>query len=272
MAEFAVPVTKMGLDRIKEIAREHGVDVDHEETPKERDQRRERDEKAMQEAFRRQKAKIYFNYSLWSSDKPLKFTFSQWNKNLQPNSQLAKVLCRQAYELAESMVNEPQNVIMWGKPGVGKTSLALAMLNYLEAHGKSVMVVSTAELSNLYHLQYEARDVPQRIADIIRAMKEVDVLVLDDFGTEGGLASRIMESGYKGVHSDLQRGIYQVANARFDLNTNRRLGSTIITTNNTVKELQRMYDGKILSRLLPLAHDQQHQLNFNGLEDVRGRG
>ncbi|MBS6380684.1 MAG: hypothetical protein KH407_04990 [Streptococcus sp.] len=94
-------------------------------------------------------------------------------------------------------------------------------------------------------------------------MTEANILILDDFGTEGGLVSRIMEPGYKGAHANLQQLMYEVANARFGKSDKM----TIITTNNTNQELERIYDPKIVSRLV--TKKKEHRIAFNGMEDVR---
>ncbi|MCT4442155.1 ATP-binding protein, partial [Lactiplantibacillus plantarum] len=105
--------------------------------------------------------------------------------------------------------------------------------------GQTAMFVSTAELLRLVNEKYEAPDVRQRLLYVLKDMQNVDVLVLDDFGTEGGKPT---EKGfYKPVHKDLQTLMYQVANARCDFDHNEVKHITIITTNNTRKQLESMY-------------------------------
>ena len=65
--------------------------------------------------------------SLWSGNQPLEFTFADWQPSKQRNSQLAASLGNQAFKLSSSMKKRDFNVVMIGKPGTGKTSLALAM-------------------------------------------------------------------------------------------------------------------------------------------------
>ena len=89
------------------------------------------------------------------------------------------------------------------------------------------------------------------------------MLILDDFGTEGGLVSRIMDRDYKGAHSNLQQLMYEVSNARFG----KPDKMTIVTTNNSNKELNRIYDPKIVSRLV--TQNKAHRIAFNGMADVR---
>ncbi|MFK5261291.1 ATP-binding protein, partial [Lactiplantibacillus plantarum] len=45
--------------------------------------------------------------------------------------------------------------------------------------------------------------------------------------------------------------------------------STIITTNNEMDELERMYNSKLISRIIPKSKDCT--LNFEKLTDVRGK-
>lgn len=262
--------------KMRELFEKHGVDVDREWSIELRDQKRAADEKAMQEQFQKQKSAVYYRYSLWSGNKPLTFKFDEWKPDMQKDSQQAKTLGVRAYELSCRMLNAKDlekknfNVLMNGHPGVGKTSLALAMLDMQRTYHRSVMVVSTAELANLYKMQYDKPDLKMQIDDTLRAMKEVDFLLLDDFGTEGGLRSRINQSDYKGVRSDMQEGIYTVVNARFDEESRHVLGNVVITTNNPDSELSRMYDPKIISRLIP--QNPEYRLSFNNMEDVRMKG
>ncbi|MCM0599199.1 ATP-binding protein [Weissella fabalis] len=174
-----------------------------------------------------------------------------------------------AYRLAKKMTIEPTNVFLIGGKGSGKTSIALAMLAMLR-ETKSVMFVNTAELLRLITGRYDYPDFKKRLIDIERAMNEVDVLVLDDFGTEGGIRSDLSnpKDAFKQVHKDMQEMLYRVLNARFDMNKNKVARSTIVTTNNLQEQLEMMYDTKIISRLIP--KNKEQRLAFNGMQDVRG--
>lgn len=246
---------------IDRVAKEHGVDQQHLLS---KDEIERQTIKKAQQAIARKRIKVFASMSVWPGGNiPLHFQFSSWQVDKQDNHELAKALGKQAYQLAIRMEKASLNVIMSGDKGTGKTSLALAIMDYLSDKGQSGMFVSTAELASLIGQQYELNDVKARLTDIERAMTEVDVLILDDFGTEGG-----MKQDIKPVRRDMQTMMYRIANSRVDFEMNAPRRSTIITTNNSVSELKAMYNDKLISRLVPKPASQQ--LAFLNMKDVRG--
>ena len=158
------------------------------------------------------------------------------------------------------------NVYLAGNPGTGKTSLALAMVDKIRNEsGKTALFVSTDALAELYSRRFDDKQVQNRLYGLIDLMQgnrqlkiePVDVLVLDDFGTEGGMRTDTKSQ----VRVDMQKGLFSVADARFGKFT------TIVTTNNKTSELQEMYNEKLLSRLI--TRNPEHRLTFNGMVDVR---
>ena len=205
----------------------------------------------------------YINGSLFSGGQRIDFNFKNWKPDMQKsNPNLAKEVGRRVFALAKEMVNTPVKVLLVGPPGVGKTSLAMATLNFMANDGFSVMTVSTMELAHLMDSRYEASDIKDRLMYLEKLMKTADVLLLDDLGSEGGMKSNVTP-----VRKDMQELLFRVANARIDLKRNEPIHSMIVTTNCTSDELAQMYNSKIISRIVP--HNRHQIVNFNGLKDVR---
>lgn len=216
----------------------------------------------------KQKQDFYSAQSLWPANIPMKFCFSNWKPDMQGKSkEAARKAGKQAYILCKQLISGQKfNIAFIGAPGVGKTSLALAILTELKQLNKGAMFVSTAEIAGLYQQKKEYADIQKKLSKVEESMKHVDVLLLDDLGTEGFSAF----NDY-GVRTDMQNLMYRISNARFDFENNRVRGITLVTTNNTQDQLKKMYDPKIISRLVPdPTKEKEHRIVFNGLSDVRG--
>ena len=233
-----------------------GISVDDViETPEQRAQREKEFEDKQRKAWRKgMKKKFWEEYSVWPDSKPEEFTFRDWRPNIQENVEATKYVARQTLNITKELVEQGKsyNVVFLGTPGVGKTSLALAMADRFREANKFVMFVSTTELKRMYDNMYDKEDLRPKVDNIVTWMKKAEVLILDDFGTEG--------IGRDNVRVDMQNSMYEVVNAR-------KGKTTLITTNNRIEELQAMYDPKIISRLIPKNKD--HQVVFKGMEDVR---
>ncbi|CAK8054144.1 ATP-binding protein [Eupransor demetentiae] len=206
----------------------------------------------------------YTDFSLWGTSSERTFSFDQWQPSWQPNTAKAEELKNKARHLAYDCIKQHgRNIAAFGSAGTGKTAMVLAMLNAIKEHShKTVMFVSTVPLSEMVH-QFKDEQVQDTVRKTKDLMKSVDVLVLDDFGSEAGGMSG------KGVASDsLQRFYFDVAEARQARDKNgKRLLTTIVTTNFNGQELYEKYNAKLISRLI--AKRPENQLNFDGLEDVR---
>lgn len=230
--------------------------------------------------LKRQKFDHVYKQSLWSGRTPIAFNFSSWDSSKQISKQNAEQLKQKAQQLAQQMLtpdDKPFNVMLEGLPGTGKTSLAIAMIDYIRHHGYrwgyikhpdgaekykryvDVLFLATDEMLELvYHSMDGDTQARNQLQRVVKFAKAADVLVLDDFGTEGGMKGTI-----RPVHKTMQELMYDINNARFGKKY------TIVTTNNTVEELRAMYNVKLISRLIPT--NAEHTLNFNGLTDVRSK-
>ena len=270
---------KLDLNLEPAIFAEHGVDIHGSIAKKRFEERNKQMERKYNQQAKRKKQRIVWNKSLWASGE-IDFTFKDWKPNERQNPVIAKNLGNKAFKLAHEMVNGHLNVIMSGDAGVGKTSLALAMLNKLKQANKTVLFVSVIALSQLVADQYEYSDRKNQLRDLKRAMCECDVLLLDDLGADGGSTEKVMSNGYTGARKDVQTLMFDVANNRYEgtrkeQNAARKAGvklskpvhQTIITTNNLTDELERIYGERTISRLI--SRDPNHRLAFNDMEDMR---
>lgn len=270
---------RVGFDIDPKLFERAGVNI---HDPKLKELKEQRD-KRMHNKFNRdleqKQSSTVWSKSLWASGE-IKFTLNEWKPEERSNPVKAKNLGNKAFKLAKEMVNGHLNVIMSGDAGVGKTSLALAMVNMLREAGKTALFVSTIALSELVSEQYEYSDRKIRLKELTRAMKTCDVLLLDDLGADGGSTEKVMGYGYTGTRKDLQALLFDVANNRYEGTEKERRAAdknhiklikpvhqTIITTNNLTDELIRIYGERTVSRLV--TRDPNHRLAFNDMEDMR---
>ncbi len=129
---------------------------------------------------------------------------------------------------ADSFSLENNSICMWGGTGLGKTHLSLSIARKVIEKGYFVIYGSVPDL--IFKIQNEnfGRD---KDGDTLSALKECDLLILDDLGTEN-------KSEY---NSSL---IYQIINSR--INTRK---PTIISTNLSVSGLTDRYTERVVSRL-----------------------
>lgn len=148
-----------------------------------------------------------------------------------------------ALEIAKRYVNgEIFNTVLNGKQGTGKTHLSHAILDYVNENSreyKKCLFISVDELFRILKAGIGTREYYQ--SDyfwIDKTIAEADLLVLDDLGSEvGAIDSNKVASEY------ITTRLYAIANAR-------QGKSTIITTNLPSENLVRIYDRRLVSRLL----------------------
>jgi len=119
-------------------------------------------------------------------------------------------------------------LVMAGKYGTGKTHLAYAIAGELLKQGTPVYAASVPEMLGMIQAGINRPD--NDIDDRMRALRQVDVLILDDWGVE-----KITEWAYQ--------CLFTVLNSRY----NER-AATVVTTNMLPDEWVKR-DGRLASRL-----------------------
>ena len=138
------------------------------------------------------------------------------------------------------------NLLFYGAPGLGKTFLSSAIANSIIKRGKSVLYQSAGQIfSTIEQLRFgKTTDAETDYA--VQSLCDVDLLIIDDLGTEFITALSVSE-------------LFRIINTRI-------LGekSTIISTNLSLSDIKKTYSERILSRIM----GHFTQLKFYG-EDIR---
>jgi DNA replication protein DnaC len=218
-------------------------------TPEQRAEKEKQDAIRFTKQWQAQDHSKYIHASLWGEEKARSFKFSDWIPEKQPNEQRAKEVGNQAYRIMRQLAEEPFNVFLNGTAGTGKTSLALAIMDGLGSK-YSNMFVSVIEWRDKTYQSFHDEKLQQQLAVIEKYMREVDVLILDDFGKETQKEAK-----------------EKVASMLFRLADARKGEITIITSNDNELALTKKYDMATLSRLIP--SNQSHIIDMSDMEDVR---
>ncbi|MEE6759400.1 ATP-binding protein [Pediococcus acidilactici] len=144
------------------------------------------------------------------------------------------------------------NTIITGKPGVGKSHLAISMLKGVNENIKpnaSCLFISINEMMRKIKDSFEHRD------SYYTESRMVDLLVLDDLGSEASFKRESREAS-----EYVQQVLFGVLNKR---------SRTIITTNLSSKELSEIYNPKLLSRMYKGVVKNNAIIKFEKTEDKR---
>lgn len=191
--------------------------------------------------------------SIVGDDKIFKKTFENYDVTSKDTNRVKA----QAEQIAASYLRgEEFNCVLTGQPGTGKSHLAMAILRHVNENANPYM---SCLFVSLIDLMAEIRESFRGDAGITEAqakrlLNSADLLVIDDLGSESNFTSRDDQA------SDfVQRTLFLILNARH---------RTIITTNLTGPELKRLYNPKLVSRLLDGAKSE-HFINTANIEDHR---
>jgi DNA replication protein DnaC len=131
------------------------------------------------------------------------------------------------------------NTLLTGEPGRGKTHLAVAMLNAVNDHIEPrthCLFASVNEVVRLVKDSFNHRESIYTEKYMTHLLGSVNLLVLDDLGSE---------SSFRDDKNEATDWVQQLL---FGI-LNKRRGRTIITTNLNSKEIKRMYNTKLISRM-----------------------
>lgn len=148
-----------------------------------------------------------------------------------------------ARRYAEGFNPDSESILMFGKTGLGKTHLSLAIANAVLSKGYSVIYDSIINILRKIEREHFSREHSD---EMINLVMNTDLLILDDLGTE-------YETAF------YSSTVYNIINTR--LNSGK---PTIISTNLDFAGIRRRYDERVVSRITSV----YVCMEFKG-EDVR---
>jgi DNA replication protein DnaC len=164
---------------------------------------------------------------------PMLRTLEQFDFSFQPSLSAARVR-----ELAElGFLERAENILLVGRPGVGKTHLAIALALRSCQQRKRVLFLSALDLIH----QLAAADVSRSLPRLIETWGRLDLLVID-------------ELGYTPINDQAANLFFQLVNHLYTR------ASVIVTTNVTFDGWGAVFGGNdviasaILDRLLHHSH------------------
>ncbi|MCO5314685.1 MAG: ATP-binding protein [Solirubrobacterales bacterium] len=126
---------------------------------------------------------------------------------------------------------------LMGDTGTGKTTLAMLISKELLRQGHTVAIYSLPKLLARIRSTYGADQGEESYADFFERLCEVDMLHLEDLGTEYR-TEWVLEQ------------LYALVNERYE-----RQRSIMVTTNSTLEQLEEQLGDRVVSRLVEICGD-----------------
>jgi DNA replication protein DnaC len=165
------------------------------------------------------------------------FSFEYYDREkVEPFALSAYQNMKNLYDICVGFVEkfkyETSNLLFYGPTGLGKTFLCNCIAKELLDKGANVLYLSSPELFKLFEeSRFHREDMPEEAKNILDTLLSVDLLLIDDLGTEFG-------------NSFTGPDLFHVLNTRF-----LHQKSTIISTNLEPNEWKNLYSERIVSRI-----------------------
>lgn len=160
-------------------------------------------------------------------------------ENYEPENQSQEKALQAAKDFIAKLDVESNNSLMFqGTPGIGKSHLSVAIHKALRDQYIPTLIIDMPAFLQKLKSTFGYSDSAQAQEKLMRKIKEVDVLILDDIGAEYAKSD-----GNESWTSDI---LYQIMN-------DRQTKVNVFSTNYTSKDLKQKYgqlSTRIISRML----------------------
>ena len=170
-----------------------------------------------------------FNLNLYSEE----VSNDKYGADISPRENIKLILDICKNFIANFDNPDEKNLLFTGRTGLGKTFLSSCIANELLKQGKTVLYQTSSVMLDTiinYHLGKSNVD-----SDIYNHLLNVDLLIVDDLGTEGINNMKLVE-------------LFNLLNTRL-LNSSKPT-KTIISTNLSLQDMFETYDERIVSRII----------------------
>ena len=179
------------------------------------------------------------------------FDFTFYSEAVDPKTGISpranmKHIWAASQKFVQNFGVEFENLLLHGETGLGKTFLCNCIARDMMDSGRTVLYTTAAQLFQMVEKARFRRDEDDAPDEFIELLMEVDLLMIDDLGTE---FSTVLTSAE----------LFRFVNTRL---LQRR--PTIISTNLAPSDLEMQYSDRVISRLI----GGYTRLHFFG-EDIR---
>ncbi len=150
-------------------------------------------------------------------------------EGISPKGQAEKIL-KKAMEFVENPVGE--NLLLYGEAGRGKTFLCNCIAEAILKQGKTVLYLTAGQLFKRLEQMRFHRDAEEEQTDWDAELLNVDLLIIDDLGTEFATMFTASE-------------LFRIINDR-----KLHKKPVVISTNLDYKALMEQYSDRVMSRLI----------------------
>lgn len=175
------------------------------------------------------------NFNNFSSDLySTEIDEKKYNSKISPRENIEKIkkLC---LNFIENFDNEDEkNLLFTGNTGLGKSFLSSCIANEILKKGKTVLYQTAPVMLDTIIDYRFGKETSSK--DIYDNLLNVDLLIIDDLGTECMNSMKFSE-------------LFNIINTRL-LNSNNKMTKTIISTNLSLQNLFSTYDERIVSRIV----------------------